>query len=339
MSERPGAAAWLRSLLPAWGLGWLAAWRRRQGCYDQATLALLSVAARRSGSDVALLRLALFRRDLGRVLPGRWVPRLLRSLPGLPLRWRRRALGLLAEVDPGQLAGLDRHWLADAAAAQPGVAQALAPSPLDDADRQRLAFADWLRRRGAAGGIAVVGNAAGLAGTGLGARIDGHGAVIRFNRWHGADTVTADIGQRIDVWVVSPELDVTVPAGLSWAIVSGPDPRFLMRRWTLARRLHDAGVAVLTVPLPVWRTLVARLDAPPTAGVLTLAWLHTLLGSWQGVSVAGIGWGTAPDGRHHLVDAGSRIGRRHRWSEEGATLAAWRDEGLQDLRQTEPPVT
>jgi len=305
------AMAWLPTpMLLAWAL-----WRRRLGCYDHQTLGLFTQAWRRSGGVQALCRLALFRRDLGRPLPRRWAARLRAGLPELPRALRRRAIGLLAEAAPSALHGLDAAMLADAAAGQPGVAACTAGGDDELACLQgsqaalRQAFAHWLLDRAAHEGLCVVGNAAGLADRGLGAAIDRRAAVIRFNRWQGPEVFEVDVGARFDVWMVSPDMDLPVPAGLSWAIVSGPDPRFTLRRWPTAVRLAAAGVPVLTVPLVVWRHLVSQLH----------------------VSVAGIGWGRDGKGRHHLVASSQSGGSRHRWAAEAHQLALWRQEGLGDL--------
>ncbi|MEZ0203426.1 hypothetical protein [Ideonella sp.] len=204
---------------------------------------------------------------------------------------------------------------------------------------RRQAFAGWLAGRRAAGGVCVVGNAAGLRGSALGERIDAHAAVLRFNRWQptavdGTAVSSVDVGLAWQVWVLAPDLQQAPPAGLEWALFSGPDPCAALPRWRQARALEQQAVPVLTVPLAVWRALVRELQAPPSAGVLMLAWLHQLGAGWQGLSTAGIGWGATPLGGHHLL-AGHAAGRRHRWDAERALLQRWRAEGLSDLA---PPV-
>ncbi len=305
------------------------AWRHRQaGHYNADTLRLFWRVWLDGHQPAALLRLALFRRDLGRPLPQRWVAGVLAAMPDLSPGLRHRAIGLLAEVAPHRLASLPAPWL-QAAAALPGVAAALqTPASLNVA-----AFAAWLACQA---NLVVVGNAANLRGSGLGAAIDAHAAVVRFNHWQQADAPTSDIGARCDVWVVSPGHQGPVPAGLRWAIVSGPDVAFQVRRWALLDELQAAGVPVLTVPLPVWRGLVAELGAPPSAGVLALAWLHTLRPTgWQGVSVAGVGAGVerGTAAAHHIVRSGERrVGQRHDWPAEAELFVAWQSQGLRRLR-------
>ncbi len=322
--------------------GLRARWRRDRGRYGAPTLAGYWAAWQASGSPQALLRLAAFRRDLGRPLPRRWVVPLYAACPTLTPNSRRLALGLLAEADPARLAGLPAECLAEAAAAIPALA-ALAPAAGQDAATARLAtlqaqqprwradFAAWAAARRDAGGLCVVGNAATLRGRGLGHAIDAHAAVLRFNAFRGGDTAAADIGKRVDVWVTKGDYRGERPVGPAWAVLSGPDPRYRAVDVTTLALLAADDTPVLTVPLAVWRALVRELDAPPTAGLLTLTWLRTLLASWDGIRCAGIGSGLAGDGRYHAAIAGKPPGRRHAWAREQALVERWRNEGLQCL--------
>jgi hypothetical protein len=81
--------------------------------------------------------------------------------------------------------------------------------------------------------------------------------------------------------------------------------------------------------------LVARLQAPPSAGLLMLAWLHAL-GGWDGIRIAAIGWGGGPAGRHHLVQSNRQTGSRHCWQRERELVDEWRNAGLQDLGRAVP---
>lgn len=313
--------------------------RRAAGAYDTTTLQLFWAAWQARGDALSLCRLAAFRRDLGYPLPRRWVLDLRIGLVDLPPRWRRRALGMLAEVAPASLHGLPADWLSDAWPI-PGVA-ALAGPP-DGAGavgarsvlpaQARRAFQQWLQQRQQLGPVQVVGNSAALAGLALGQAIDTASAVVRFNQWRASDTRVADTGERCDVWVVAPGHVGPLPPGLSWLIVSGADPWFQVEHWPLAAACEAAGVPVLTVPLRIWRGLVAQLQAPPSAGLLLLAWLREVGGGWQGCRSAGIACGTGVGGRHHLVAAAEgRIGRRHNWPAEARLHALWRTQGLKLL--------
>lgn len=322
---------------PQWVVGVCARRWRRSGRYDKKTLAAFGTVWRRTGSAAALLRYALFRRDLGWKLPKRWVAPLLYAAGNLRTGERSAALALVAETESGALGGVPKAWLQEAADRFPALA-AYTESPLGRArcpfaqltasqDEWRREFGEWLaRRRGE--GIVVVGNAAVLCGHGFGERIDRAGAVIRFNLFRSPETRDFDIGKRTDVWSVSPGYRGLPIPDVGWGIVTGPDMRFGLQDWSAVVPLLDAGRPVLTVPLSVWKGAVQRLQAPPSAGILTLAWIRELLASWEGVTSVGIGAGLSRDGRYHLADHRQRAVSRHRWEAERQLVAQWEEEGL-----------
>jgi hypothetical protein len=332
----------LAGALSAW-----ARWRRRRGRYDARTLAGFASAWHHTGSPSALLRLAAFRRDLGRPLPQRWVLPLTQGLASLSASQRRVALGLLGEVARERLATLSPAAWEEAATSMPlaasrcvahaaPVGQVAARDALarihSEQPRWRAEFAQWIRSCATAQGVCVVGNAATLRDGGLGTRIDAYAAVLRFNQFAGAgpdDDV--DLGRRLDVWVVSHGHRGLRPAAARFAVMSGPDPCFRPQNWEAVLALAAAGTPVLTVPLAVWRDLVRDLRAPPSAGLLLLAWLRVLNGSWDGISCAGIGAGLDRQGRYHATDSRQRAGGRHDWHAESAVVAHWHAAGLARL--------
>ena len=292
-----------------------AQWRRARGRYDSCTLGLYRrIWARGSGAR-ALLAYLIFRRDLGRPLAQRHVPLLNRALRQLNGSQRFLALGLLAE------AGYSRS----------GPFADCAESGVEDFIRARQAdwradFANWLQQR-SANGICVVGNGSGLLGFGVGG-IDSPGVVVRFNRFSERSSLATDVAARVDVWVTSPGFAGDVPAGVQWVVVSGPDMAFRLQDWRRFEVPRRWGARVLTVPLPPWAELVRLLDAPPSAGLLFLAWVRSLLGSWA--HVRAIGFGSLSAGgmpRHHAV-VGHRPSSRHNWPAERSVLRSWQDQGL-----------
>ncbi len=287
--------------------------RRNLGYYDRRTLRTLR-RANRYPSPRSLLAYLTFRRDLGYRLRPRDVPPLLAAYPRLSSHERWRAAALLSEIR----AAPDWIW----SGVDQGAGLALA------APRQaewRGAFeADARTARGR--GIAVVGNAGALIGCELGADIDASAMVVRFNRAGDLSARAADLGTRTSVWVASPGYRGPAPAGAERVVVSGPDVCFALRDWRLHAQRLMAGEPVLSVPLEVWRALVKELDAPPSAGVLMLAWLRELVGGWEGINAVGIGAGRT--GRYHHAHRGRRGTGRHRWAAEAALVAKWTRAGL-----------
>jgi hypothetical protein len=98
----------------------------------------------------------------------------------------------------------------------------------------------------------------------------------------------------IDIWAGAPGFPGAPPHEAAWAIVTGPDMRFRRRNWEPLRDRLEQGYPVLAAPLEIWRTLVALIGAPPSAGLLMLAWLKEILGTLEGVTAVGIG--SSPSG-------------------------------------------
>lgn len=329
-------------------------WRRRRGHYDAFTLACLRRAWYRQPGLRNLLGYLDCRRACGFAPSTPLLAHLARLLPQARGRDLHRALNLLLEGAAGQapLSTLDRATLRALAGHSPPLAAALlevghsleAPAiTLAGLHTQqpawRAAFIEQLTA--VRGSICVVGNAASLAGAGLGARIDAHRTVLRFNRYSAAGSAAADIGTRIDVWVCSPEFTtahLTAHCPAQWLLLSGNDMRYQLYDWTRLLPLLAGGCRVLTVPGTVWRELVRVLHAPPSAGVLSLAWLIGILaGDPAGIAVAGFQTGRQPveasRGYHHAAP-GQRAGSRHNWQGELRLLQHWQRHGLSVLEPT-----
>jgi hypothetical protein len=187
MRQRPLQRPWQASLD-----FYKARQRRRQGRYDRATLQLFARAVR--GSSVwtrpgRLLAYAQFLRDLGRLPPRPWLERWLTAGPAWAI-WRRPSvLRLMAEGLPQRLAqtglkpGECKALTPALAAYAPKAEWALLASVDTMQQAWRAEFAAWLQAKIHEGCICVTGNAASLAGQGLGER--GNGAqneTLRLNR-------------------------------------------------------------------------------------------------------------------------------------------------------------
>lgn len=334
--------------LPAWALRLNARRRQALGLYDTATEAWFRDAWQHSRSAADLVAWLRFRRELGLVVDARQadlLASLLRDPRGAPAR---RAAELLIEggmptavsgaPEPARFAGYaDESPPIAACLREAGIDIPEPAARLADLHRQQTTWRDELGALlgGGAGAACIVGNAASLSGSRLGQRIDDHALVVRFNRWRSAATADADIGRRLDVWVCTsrflPDLPSLAVAPPAWLVLSGPDARFDRdgRRvdWSQVLALVDQGVRVVTVPLDVWRDAVGPLEAPPSAGVLMLAWAQRLL--VPGTRLAIAGFDSAGGGRYHHADQRQRPGRRHAWRREAALIDSWRLDDLQ----------
>lgn len=322
--------------------------RRNQGLYDRETFRLFALAVRRRGCLVnwwPVVAYVQFLRDLGHPPSVRWVSLMLDHYAGLlGSRQRQNVLRLAAEVLPQRLLEV-----AESSGAVTTVTPALAKhldaykgshlASIDAMQMQwRMEFKQWLLLQCASAGLCVVGNASGLAGTKLGEHIDGHGAVVRFNRFADGGQFIQDVGKQLDVWVLSPGYRGPAPVAVKWVVVAGPDVRYTLRNWSVVLPLLQSGARVLTVPLPVWRVLVRQLKAPPSAGILFLQWLQLMIGGWRGITVAGVGeWRGA--GAYHLALRHHQADSRHQWFAEHTLVADWCLEGLVRLRSGAVPVS
>lgn len=318
----------------------LGRYRRHKGLYDKGTLRCFAAAWRSAGSPVNLLSYAMFRRDLGRPLPARWVGLLVAAVPNFSPAERRMALGLLAEARPDCLSGMDLALLSDGMRL-PAIASRMSGIGNDFRGLARIdecqpnwqaAFADQFRSAQSSGGVAVIGNAATQDGLKAAAHIDQCGLVVRFNHFMGRSELVEDVGRRTDVWVVSPGYVGPAPERVSWIVMSGPDVRYRLSDWRHVMPLVEQGVPLLTIPLAVWQPLIPILKAPPSAGVLFLAYLTSLAGgNWRGVQSAGIGSGLAKGGRYHASLPRHMASGRHSWEREASLVQVWRQEGLASL--------
>lgn len=174
------------------------------------------------------------------------------------------------------------------------------------------------------GSICVVGNSPCDLGRGLGKTIDGHAVVIRFNNFSTAPEYSQDYGTKTDVWCRSPSyrhinrrsgfkpaLTLAV-APLQWRIENGQDMpiEYMSRNDPL-----DVAPVELIVATAV------RCGAPPSSGILTLAWVESILGGLDGVSSCGFELTDQQNGLNHYFRNPERNkAPPHDWNKEREVL-------------------
>ncbi len=344
----PGPIDWL----PGWAAR-LIAWRRHSlGCYDARTAGYYRHVWARQNRLGGLVEWLRFRRELGLPLDQEMANRLLHALGDARGRVAWQAVELLLEANAlGGAAEVERlAWLSPHAEHSPPIAHylhsvgvALTPragklAALHECQPQwRLAFAEYLF--GCQGDICVVGNAGSMNGSGLGAAIDDHRLVVRFNHWASTSAAQEDLGSRLDVWVCAPKfLPEVFPLkrGLApWMVVTGPDARYdragLDVDWDVVLDMLDAGAKVLTIPQSVWCDPVAWIGAPPSAGVLFLAWARRFVEGFDRLKIAGFDVASADTRGYHHAGRRFRPVRRHDWARERELIDCWKSEGLRCL--------
>lgn len=301
-------------VLPMVLIKWLAQRRRRLGWYDKRTLMLFRHYWLQQGDVHALLTYSLFRRDLGWYLRPHHAQFLAQHLQQLPAQQQTITLNLLAETHnflPSQ---------------QDTSINSVQTRILAQQMLWRAEFEHWLQQQ-SLGGICVVGNSGSLLARGLGSDIDKHQVVVRFNQFRGQTSHSDDLGQRINVWVTAPNCDSSAPTKVSWLILTGT-VAFKLQNWTRFEEPLRLGHRILTVPLEQWRVLVKQLQAPPSAGLLFLAWLRHILGSWHAIKAVGFGYSAGVNTPYHHAKLTHTAVSRHHWAGELALLHHWQTQGL-----------
>lgn len=200
-----------------------------------------------------------------------------------------------------------------------GLVHAEAAARLSDALADAEGLFDRLVAEGPRG-VALVANGPGLSG--LGAVIEAHRLVVRFNAFPDAPT---DHGRRTDVWM-RPHDDTLVPLrtvpGLRLVVATGCDlrARFADAAPRLAKLL-GLGAALAVVPTGLYRRLFARLEAAPSVGLIGLAWAAEAAGGPLDAASAfgyALQRNSSSVSRYHdRVVVGRRPGR-HNWPAEHA---------------------
>ena len=120
--------------------------------------------------------------------------------------------------------------------------------------------------------VAIVGNSPALLERADGQDIDSHEVVIRFNSAHLNEQILRHTGTKTSLLVLSPAAARTMSrVPVQPLAISGVSPwhnnsRYWRRFAALEEPTHH-------IPSPVWHSLVARLNAPPSSGLLALACL------------------------------------------------------------------
>lgn len=195
----------------------------------------------------------------------------------------------------------------------------------------RAALAEVLQTFVRGLGIHIIGNAGLMLGSGLGAKIDSAGFVVRFNAFEAAPHLQKDLGSAYHAWCVTPSFKAECASNLSWLLVAGPEMQYRLADWSYFLPFREKNIPIITLPLEVWRGLVKELQAPPSAGICLLAFFYALLGSWSGIYVAGFGALSDKITDYHYMNPRNKASQRHNWVGEERLIKRWLVEGLTSL--------
>jgi len=99
---------------------------------------------------------------------------------------------------------------------------------------------------------------------------------VCFNDYLNSPNKDVFIKKKVSIWVVSPDYKGPYPKDPDWVVVSGPEVNFHLIDWNFLLPLMKKNIPILTIPLPVWRSLIQKLGSPPTAGILFLKWIQLI---------------------------------------------------------------
>jgi len=327
-------------------------YQRQRGNYSNQTLRIFSLAKKISANSSALFDYMMFKRDLGYTPSSSILKIIILNFDQLPSRQQFLALNFLFEV--GLFVELNELLTAYTNQARfhqsPVISffaiqtnrivsneYSLISNIHQHQEQWRSDFKVFLNN--CTKNIAIVGNSAQLKESGLGSSIDQHDIIVRFNIFPTKFTEHKHCGEKIDIWVQTP--DLKLPADfpkqyIKWIVLTGPDVRFTLSNWNSLLPHLKQGTKVLTVPLETWKNLVSVLQAPPSAGVLLIAWLSELI-NHQRLSI--IGFQTSPivQSSYHF-NKKHKASSRHNWKKEAQLLKKLRMEGLPVIGELETVI-
>ena len=106
-------------------------------------------------------------------------------------------------------------------------------------------------------------------------------------------------------------------------IVSGPNMVKRSKNWNKIVKRQD--IDLLTVPLKIWRELVAILKALLSAGILIIYWIKSINIKFIETHIIGFDLNDSSE-VYHYADDNHKAGLRHNWKKEKELLSDWIDE-------------
>ncbi len=174
------------------------------------------------------------------------------------------------------------------------------------------------------GSICVVGNSPCEIGRRLGRAIDDHALVVRFNNFSTSPEHAQDYGVKCDVWCRSPFYkDITRRPGFkpSLTITGSPIPWRKEDGQDMAIEYMARNEPLDSAPISLVPLVAIRCGAPPSSGILTIAWIKSILGSLDGVSVCGFELTDQKDGlKHYFNNPGRTKSPPHNWTGRASGL-------------------
>jgi len=287
---------------------------RKHGHYNLGTLALFNVVWRKTKRPRDFLNYLNFKRDLGFVIRSREA-KLLEDF--LKMDFFDRIYHRITQFHLRQV----RNFIIEQKQRKetPWVEPQYRSSMLRWLSQQHAWNSQLKEKLSHAKRIAVVGNHPKLKGSKLGDEIDDADFVVRFNLFQSSETNVEDIGTKLDLWVTAPAYKGPQPQLTPFILVTGPAMLSKQQNWHALRYTQSP---LVDTSLSVWRNLVMKLGAPPSAGVATLAFIKSQTSATielYGFDLRPLETGINNEVYHHAKQNHRATGR-HNWSAERVWL-------------------
>ena len=178
-------------------------------------------------------------------------------------------------------------------------------------------FSTFFRKELCGKKIAVVGNANSGKGCEGGNFIDGHDHVFRFNNFPSERQYEKDYGKKTTVWVRTPSIhDVPLRQDIWPETVMVSSPLMLHTKngnWKWMLEYCDRDENLVLFDISVFRDLVQKLSAPPSAGLLTALNINEISHDLSDIHFLGFDFNTGK--QSHYFD-NQKPASRHNWPAE-----------------------
>ena len=328
--------------------------RRKQGKYDKITLLYFYLAWKKSAQLTRLIEYLKFRRDLGYKLPKRFVKVLSENLSFQTTTQQRLIINWLAETSNENLltlhSVLDKNLSILKVHSQHSPSAAVIMSKYCKNVKMQLVelkndqiffkkkFSEYIQLHHK--DVLAVGNASTSNDPNINSIVNNAKVIIRFNHYKASlGTDLCDDSNRedckVNIWVQSSDFKVKnnniKEENPLWVVISGPDIIFQLKNWDHIESLLQEKHKVITPPLYIWRELVHKLEAPPSSGILMLAWLKDILGGVSDINAIGFQNKALKNQPYHRLLSKHKANSRHNWDNEKLLLNEWESEGLNFL--------
>lgn len=192
---------------------------------------------------------------------------------------------------------------------------------LKHVDANRMMFTDMLDA--ANGDMVIVGNGPQEMGRGLGARIDSHAMVVRFNTLNTSYPLSHDYGTKTDLWVRMPPTgyvktdDEDAPKNIMVTGSNRANRSTAIWDW-INTHIQD-GRQVSFIPKEPFYELIGKLGKIPTAGLALAYMYYRETGPVDPDRIFGCSFAEhMSEGVYHASDSAAQMGSRHDFDVERA---------------------